>query len=260
MGGLAEKQIGESVDALNTHDLALAQRVIALDDKIDMLQREIEEKAILTIARRQPMAVDLRDIVGALRVANDLERIGDLAKNIAKRVGALDDDIELTKVLRGVEHMADLVLSQIKDVLDAYTRRDVEKALAVWRGDEEVDAVNNSLFRELLTYMMEDPRNISSASIFCSAPRTSNGWATMPPTSPRPSITSSKAARSPTSGRRVIPPRPPPSRFRPSAPITKFVIHRSRSEYELRNRKGTSELTFLVRLLDLKFPCEFAAM
>jgi phosphate transport system protein len=161
MGGLAEKQIGESVDALNTHDLALAHRVIALDDKIDMLQREIEEKAILTIARRQPMAVDLRDIVGALRVANDLERIGDLAKNIAKRVGALDDDIELTKVLRGVEHMADLVLSQIKDVLDAYTRRDVEKALAVWRGDEEVDAVNNSLFRELLTYMMEDPRNIS---------------------------------------------------------------------------------------------------
>ena len=161
MGGLAEKQIGESVDALNSHDLALAQRVIALDDKIDMLQREIEEKAILTIARRQPMAVDLRDIVGALRVANDLERIGDLAKNIAKRVGALDDDIELTKVLRGVEHMADLVLSQIKDVLDAYTRRDVEKALAVWRGDEEVDAVNNSLFRELLTYMMEDPRNLS---------------------------------------------------------------------------------------------------
>src|SRR5215472_12066735 len=161
MGGLAEKQIGDSVDALNSHDLAMAQRVIALDDKIDMLQREIEEKAILTIARRQPMAVDLRDIVGALRVANDLERIGDLAKNIAKRVGALDDEIELTKVMRGVDHMADLVLAQIKDVLDAYTRRDVEKALAVWRGDEEVDAVNNSLFRELLTYMMEDPRNIS---------------------------------------------------------------------------------------------------
>jgi phosphate transport system protein len=161
MGGLAEKQIGDSVDALNSHDLALSQRVIAIDDKIDMLQREIEEKAILTIARRQPMAVDLRDIVGALRVANDLERIGDLAKNIAKRVGALDDEIELTKVMRGVDHMADLVLAQIKDVLDAYTRRDVDKALAVWRGDEEIDAVNNSLFRELLTYMMEDPRNIS---------------------------------------------------------------------------------------------------
>src|SRR6478736_2916257 len=161
MGGYAEKQIADSVNALARRDSALAQRVTAADANIDALQREIEEKAILTIARRQPMAVDLRDIVGALRVANDLERIGDLAKNIAKRVGALDDDIELTKVLRGVEHMADLVLSQIKDVLDAYTRRDVEKALAVWRGDEEVDAVNNSLFRELLTYMMEDPRNIS---------------------------------------------------------------------------------------------------
>jgi phosphate transport system protein len=161
MGGMAEQQIGDAVDALDTHDTVLAARTIALDDKIDHLQREIEEKAILTIARRQPMAVDLREIVGALRVANDLERIGDLAKNIAKRVAALDEEIQLTKVMRGVEHMADLVLSQIKDVLDSYARRDVEKALAVWRGDEEVDAVNNSLFRELLTYMMEDPRNIS---------------------------------------------------------------------------------------------------
>jgi phosphate transport system protein len=161
MGGMAEKQIGDSVDALSTHDITLAARTIALDDKIDHLQREIEEKAILTIARRQPMAVDLREIVGALRVANDLERIGDLAKNIAKRVSALDDDVQLTKVMRGVEHMSELVLSQIKDVLDSYARRDVDKALAVWRGDEEIDAVNNSLFRELLTYMMEDPRNIS---------------------------------------------------------------------------------------------------
>jgi phosphate transport system protein len=161
MGGLAEKQIGESVDALNSHDLALAQRVIALDDKIDMLQREIEEKAILTIARRQPMAVDLRDIVGALRVANDLERIGDLAKNIAKRVGALEGDFRPQQVMRGVEHMTDLVLTQIKDVLDSFARRDAAEAMAVWRSDEEVDAVNNSLFRELLTYMMEDPRNIS---------------------------------------------------------------------------------------------------
>jgi phosphate transport system protein len=147
----------------------LAARTIALDDKIDYLQREIEEKAILTIARRQPMAVDLREIVGALRVANDLERIGDLAKNIAKRVSALDDDVQLAKVLRGVEHMSELVLSQIKDVLDSYARRDVDKALAVWRGDEEIDAVNNSLFRELLTYMMEDPRNITFCThlLFC---------------------------------------------------------------------------------------------
>src|SRR5215472_8463687 len=169
MGGLAEKQIGESVDALNSHDLALAQRVIALDDKIDMLQREIEEKAILTIARRQPMAVDLRDIVGSLRVSNDLERIGDLGKNIAKRVLALDADIAFSQVVRGVEEMTKLVLAQVKQVLDAYASRDVAKALEVWRRDEEIDAVNNSLFRELLTYMMEDPRNITSCThlLFC---------------------------------------------------------------------------------------------
>ena len=161
MGGLAERQIGDAIDALNRHDADLSRSIIAEDAKIDLLQREIEEKAILTIARRQPMAIDLRDIVGALRVSNDLERIGDLAKNIAKRVMVLDGELNLQKVMRGVEHMTELVLTQIKDVLDAYSRRDVTKALAVWRGDEEVDAVNNSLFRELLTYMMEDPRNIS---------------------------------------------------------------------------------------------------
>jgi len=161
MGGLAERQIGDALDALNRRDAELAHSVIAADSRIDGLQREIEEKAILTIARRQPMAVDLRDVVGALRVSNDLERIGDLAKNIAKRVEVLDSELNLQKVMRGVEHMTELVLTQIKDVLDAYARRDVAAAVRVWRGDEEVDAVNNSLFRELLTYMMEDPRNIS---------------------------------------------------------------------------------------------------
>jgi phosphate transport system protein len=161
MGGLAERQIGDALDALSRRDASLAQGVIAADARIDSLQRAIEEKAILTIARRQPMAVDLRDVVGALRVSNDLERIGDLAKNIAKRVEVLDSELNLQKVMRGVEHMTELVLTQIKDVLDAYARRDVAKAVQVWRGDEEVDAVNNSLFRELLTYMMEDPRNIT---------------------------------------------------------------------------------------------------
>jgi phosphate transport system protein len=169
MGGLAEKQIADAVDALARRDGTLAQRVIAIDPTIDTLQREIEEKAILTIARRQPMAVDLREIVGALRVSNDLERIGDLAKNIAKRVVALGNEFHPHKVIRGVEHMADLVLGQLKDVLDAYARHDLDKAMAVWRGDEEIDAVNNSLFRELLTYMMEDPRNITFCThlLFC---------------------------------------------------------------------------------------------
>jgi phosphate transport system protein len=161
MGGLAEKQIGDAIDALDRRDVALARRIVAEDVRIDALQREIEEKTVLTIARRQPMAVDLREIVAALRISNDLERIGDLAKNIAKRVAALDVDFHPQQILRGVEHMTELVLAQIKDVLDSFARRDLAKALAVWRGDEEVDAVNNSLFRELLTYMMEDPRNIS---------------------------------------------------------------------------------------------------
>jgi len=169
MGGLAEKEIADSIMALARRDLDLAQRVIALDPSVDALQRAIEEKAILTIARRQPMAVDLREIVGSLRVSNDLERIGDHAKNIAKRVLALDADITFSQVIRGVEEMTKLVLAQVKQVLDAYASRDVAKALEVWRRDEEVDAVNNSLFRELLTYMMEDPRNITSCThlLFC---------------------------------------------------------------------------------------------
>jgi phosphate transport system protein len=169
MGGLAEKEIADAVDALAKNDAALAQRVMAADLATDALQREIEEKAILTIARRQPMAVDLRDIVAALRVSNDLERIGDLAKNIGKRVVALNGDFPPASLIRGVEHMADLVLSQLKDVLDAYARRDVVKALAVWKGDEAVDAMYTSLFRELLTYMMEDPRNITFCThlLFC---------------------------------------------------------------------------------------------
>jgi phosphate transport system protein len=161
MGGLVEKQIADSVDALAKRDIERAGRVVAIDAGIDALQREIEDKAVLTIARRQPMAVDLREIVGALRLANDLERIGDLAKNIAKRVAAINGDFHPQKLLRGVQHMAALVLGQLKQVLDSYAGHDLNKALAVWKGDEEVDAMCTSLFRELLTYMMEDPRNIT---------------------------------------------------------------------------------------------------
>src|SRR5919107_3908915 len=108
MGGLTEKQIAEAIDALAKRDSRIAQRVVAMDTTVDSLQREIEERAILTIARRQPMAVDLREIVGALRVATDLERIGDLAKNIGKRVGQLESDFQPLKLIRGLEHMTDL--------------------------------------------------------------------------------------------------------------------------------------------------------
>lgn len=161
MGGLVERMITESVDALIRRDVALGKRVVAADIEIDNLQRVIEERAVLTIARRQPMAIDLREIVSAMRVATDLERIGDLAKNIGKRVGALEGDFQPTKLLRGVEHMASLVLSQLKIVLDAYAGRDIAAAMTVWKGDEEIDSLCTSLFRELLTYMMEDPRNIT---------------------------------------------------------------------------------------------------
>ena len=116
--------------------------------------------AMLSIAEvtKRMEAIALRR---ALRVANDLERIGDLAKNIGKRVGALEGDFYPSKLLRGVEHMASLVLGQLKQVLDAYAARDLQSALAVWKGDEQIDAMCTSLFRELLTYMMEDPRNIT---------------------------------------------------------------------------------------------------
>jgi phosphate transport system protein len=161
MGGLAEKQIADSIDALAKRDAQRAGRVIAVDTTIDNLQREIEDRAVLTIARRQPMAVDLREVVSALRIANDLERIGDLAKNIAKRVMPITADFHPQKLIRGVEHMAALVLGQLKQVLDSYASHDLEKALTVWKGDEEIDAMCTSLFRELLTYMMEDPRHIT---------------------------------------------------------------------------------------------------
>jgi phosphate transport system protein len=161
MGGLAEKQIADAIDALAKRDAERARRAVAADPAIDALQHEIEERAVLTIARRQPMAVDLREIVGALRVANDLERIGDLSKNIGKRVAAISGDFHPQKLIRGVEHMSAMVLGQLKEVLDSYASHDLAKAMVVWKGDEEIDALCTSLFRELLTYMMEDPRNIT---------------------------------------------------------------------------------------------------
>ena len=169
MGGLAERLITDSVDALVRRDVGLGQRVVATDAEIDNLQHIIEERAVLTIARRQPMAIDLREIVGAMRVATDLERIGDLAKNIGKRVAALESDFHPLKLIRGLEHMTDLVQSQVKSVLDAYAAHDLPAAMTVWKGDEEVDAICTSLFRELLTYMMEDPRNITFCThlLFC---------------------------------------------------------------------------------------------
>ncbi len=160
MGGIAEKMQSDAVDALQRQDVRLAQQIITTDARLDQLQREVEEKAILTIARRQPMAIDLRDIVATIRIANDLERVGDLVKNVAKRILAMEGQFPPQKLLAGLNHMSLMALQQFKRVIDSYTQRDSAAALDVWQHDGDIDNLYNSLFRELLTYMMEDPRNI----------------------------------------------------------------------------------------------------
>jgi phosphate transport system protein len=170
MGGIAEKMVVDAMDALSQADMTLAHNVVATDPRLDSLQREIEEQAILTIARRQPMAVDLREIIGAIRVAGDLERVGDLAKNIAKRSLKIGLEARVPRAIIGLKHMNEVATELMKDVLDAYAQRDVERARAVWERDAELDALEDSVFRDLLTHMMEDPRNISFCAhlLFCS--------------------------------------------------------------------------------------------
>ncbi|MCA0434306.1 MAG: phosphate signaling complex protein PhoU [Proteobacteria bacterium] len=160
MGGAAEEQLASAIKALSRRDATLADQVIRNDDRIDELERQIEEKALLLIAKRQPMARDLREIMVTIRVASDIERIGDLAKNTAKRTHAISEALP-RKLSTGLARMGALALSQLNKVLNAYARNDDIMGMEVWRSDEEIDALYNSIFRELLTYMMEDPRNIS---------------------------------------------------------------------------------------------------
>ena len=169
MGGLAERMLVDAVTALVRVDTHLAQSVIATDLRLDALQRRVEEETISLIARRQPMARDLRDVVTALRVSIDMERIGDLAKNIAKRVAAIDGHFHPKRLALGVEHISEIALEQVKAVIDAYTGKDAASALAIRDRDNEIDQMYTSLFRELLTYMMEDPRNITFCThlLFC---------------------------------------------------------------------------------------------
>lgn len=160
MGGLAEKQLADSIEAITRRDRALAEQTVASDKQIDALEVDIEAQALRLIALRQPMAIDLRETVSAIKISSDLERIGDLAKNISKRALAVDQ-ASPGRAMQGLERMGRQVLNQLKEVLDAYAQRDNERAMVVWRRDEEIDEMYNSLFRELLTYMMEDPRTIS---------------------------------------------------------------------------------------------------
>ncbi|SJM28923.1 phosphate signaling complex protein PhoU [Mesorhizobium delmotii] len=169
MGGHAERMVEQAIAALVNADPGLAQKVIRDDAVLDEGQREIDDKAIIIIAKRQPMATDLREIVGAIRISADLERVGDLGKNVAKRVVAVIEGRQPTSLFRGIEALADLALTQLKEVLDVYASRSVEKIGFVRDRDDQIDAVYTSLFRELLTYMMEDPRNITPCThlLFC---------------------------------------------------------------------------------------------
>jgi len=169
MGGHAERMVEQAVAALVNADPGLAQKVIRDDAVLDEGQREIDDKAIVIIAKRQPMATDLREIVGAIRISADLERVGDLGKNVAKRVVAVTDGRQPTSLFRGLEALANLALTQLKEVLDVYASRSVDKIGFVRDRDDQIDAMYTSLFRELLTYMMEDPRNITPCThlLFC---------------------------------------------------------------------------------------------
>jgi phosphate transport system protein len=169
MGGLVEAAITNATNALLKLDHPLANLTVAGDKQIDEMQRKIDEMAVSMIARRQPMAGDLRMIITSIHVANDLERMGDMAKQIARRSLQIEGLSLAPKFYNGVKHMTDLVLRQVKAALDAYSTRDSAAAVYVCNHDDEIDALYTSLFRELLTYMMEDPRLITQCThlLFC---------------------------------------------------------------------------------------------
>ncbi len=159
MGGLVEKQVSEAIRALKERDIELAAHVIEQDDQVDNMEEEIDKETIRILATRQPLAVDLRLVAMAMKISNDLERIGDYAANMAKRAISLAEHPPL-KPLYTIPHMGQITQAMVKQILDAYIERDAEKAMAVWHRDDEVDQLYDSLFRELMTYMLEEPRNI----------------------------------------------------------------------------------------------------
>jgi len=164
MGGLAEAEVADAIRAIARRDVALAAAVISRDARLDALEADIEAKAIRLIALRQPVADDLRRTVGAMKISTNLERCGDLAKNIAKRALVIAESEPLTPLTSSIERMGELVSTRLKDVLDALAAREVDRAVAVWMQDHEVDEHYEAIFRELLTYMMGDPRMITSCA------------------------------------------------------------------------------------------------
>lgn len=160
MGGLAEYQLAQAIQAMSKRSPELAERIVRDDHKVDDLEHEIDLFTFRLLALRQPMAGDLREIVSAIRLSVDLERIADIAANIARRTSELHP-MPPSEIMTGVLRLGRLVQHIIKDVLDAYLEKSATKALGIWQSDHEVDALYTSLFRELLTYMMEDPRHIT---------------------------------------------------------------------------------------------------
>jgi len=162
MGGLVERMIGEAMQALIDRDLARAQAVIATDDEVDGVEKELDELCQRYIALQQPAAVDLRLLVAAMKIATDLERMGDSAVNVAQATEALNREPPLKPYI-DLPRLARIAQEMVRDALDSLVNRDSVAALAVCRRDDEVDSLYKQLFRELLTYMMEDPRNITRA-------------------------------------------------------------------------------------------------
>jgi phosphate transport system protein len=160
MGGIVESQVALAAEAIMNRDAAAATRAVEEDPKVDALEREVEQFVIRMLALRQPMVGDLRLIVAGLKITGDLERIGDYAANVAKRSIVLAQ-YALPYSLTGLAHMAHMVQDQLKSIIDAVGSGDTDKAIEVWRSDRVVDDIYTALFRELITYMMEDPRNIT---------------------------------------------------------------------------------------------------
>lgn len=163
MGGLAEVAIRDAIDALTRHDDELARKVVTADARLDALEAEVDRLAVRTIALRAPMADDLRDVIAALKISGVLERIGDYAKNIAKRVNDMEGRAKVEPITL-VPAMADIAQGMVRDVLNAYGSRDAILAVEVIRRDEKLDHFYNTLFRSLLTHMMENPATITSAA------------------------------------------------------------------------------------------------
>jgi phosphate transport system protein len=163
MGGLAEELLSKALTAIETRDMSLAESVIVRDKRLDALEMEVEQMTTTTIALRQPMAGDLRVLISAMKICSTLERIGDLAKNIAKRVLTFSKKRQ-PSITASLVRMGKQTLLQLTDVLDAYSSHNVEKAVAVWHRDVEIDEMYNAAFREVVTYMMEDSRMIGTGS------------------------------------------------------------------------------------------------